>query len=389
MFINTIIQAALLLLSCLPFLASSRSIPNPLAQRGLELSPRAVQVQAVKVEATPASDNHYSRVTRLSDGSILLAYTHFNDKERTIQVLKSTNNGASFQPWGEIAHRTSGDMDNVFLQEVGSTSPPTVLAAFRNHDKTDDNKAYTHFRITVCRSEDGGKNWKFLSQAHEFPAQPNADGFAPGIWEPFMRIGADGNIQMTFSKELAKDDQQTFRTTSKDGSRWSPAVNLKVHKDDVKLRDGMQGIVKVKDQKDGRDALVMVFETTRRGEHVFSVEYAVSYDDGATYPERGLVYAPAGDKKNAGSPQIVNLGDKGLAVLFMTDESTPTQDWPAIAQIKGLTSAGLKGGKIAWGTRPEVVGNANSQWPGLLSFNGKILGVFDNDGVVQGRFLSW
>ncbi|KAK9769882.1 putative Sialidase [Seiridium cardinale] len=383
MFMAPSLQTALLLLlSCLPFLASCRSIPKVEYQ---DLSSRNLSTTSIKIQPIQASNNSYVRAVQLSDNSLLLSYTHSDGAARTIEILRSTDDGQSFKPYGEIAHRDSNaDMDNAFLLEVGHTKPPTVLAAFRNHDQNDDGD-YTWFRITVCRSKDGGKSWKFASQAVEFSAE-STDGL--GVWEPFMRIGEGGKIEMTYSGELAADNQETFKTVSENGSTWSRPVNLKVHDESKKLRDGMQGIVKVKDQKNGTDALVMVFETTTRGESMFNVEYAVSYDGGSNYTDRDVVYMPA-DTKQAGSPQVVNVGDHGLAVLFMTDESTSTQDWPSVAQVKSVTSDGLKDGKIEWSTTPEIVGDGDSHWPGLLGFDGKVFGTYDRSGAIQGKFLDF
>lgn len=65
-------------------------------------------------------------------------------------------------------------------------------------------------------SFNGGKDWTYLSQAAEKPTAPN------GLWEPFMRIGRRGEIQMTFSQELSHIDQDTMFLTSDDrGKTWS------------------------------------------------------------------------------------------------------------------------------------------------------------------------
>lgn len=378
MFIHYLLQPVLLLVAYSPFLASSRSIPNSIRYQ--------VSAKAVEVETVQASGNSYARTLKLSDGTLLLGYAHESGTARTLEVSISKNDGQSFEPYSQITHRDShADLSNLFLIEVGSTNPPTVLAAFRNHDK-DDNDKFTYFRITICQSLDGGKTWEYLSQAVEFSAD-STDGW--GVWEPFMRIGDDGNIQLTYSGELSAHNQETFRTISSDGKSWSTPVDLQIHKESEQLRDGMQGIIKVKDQKDQRDALVMVFETTTRGEHAFNVEYAVSYDDGATYAARGNLYTPADAGRQAGSPQIINTGGDNLAVVFMTDEDMGSPNWPDVAQVKAVTSSGLKAGTIEWTTTPQVVGDGNSHWPGLLQFDGKVLGTFDQNGVVKAQIIDF
>ncbi|KAH6660929.1 Sialidase [Truncatella angustata] len=381
---NSVLKTAFgVLLSYLPSLASSRSIP--ISSRDVSTGALS-KITPIKIETAQDSNNAYARATQLSDGSLLLGYAHFDGAARTIEVTRSNDGGKSFEPFGTIAHRDSNvDMDNTFLLEIGQTNPPTVLAAFRNHDKNDDGD-YTWFRITVCISDDGGKNWEYASQAVDFSAESSR---GMGVWEPFMRVGNDGKIQLTYSRELATDNQETFRTISENGKSWSTPVNLKVHKETETLRDGMQGIVKVHDAATEKEALVMVFETTSRGYHDFNIEYAVSYDDGATYGDRGVVYIPATGKQ-AGSPQIAAVGNNRLAVLFMTDESTTTQDWPNVAQVKSvISSEGLKDGKIEWSTTPQLIGDGDSHWPGLLRFDDKVMGMYDQDGVVEAKILNY
>ncbi|KAI0131885.1 dehydrogenase-like protein [Xylariales sp. AK1849] len=394
MFSQTFSQVALLLLT-LPLVSFGRSIPSrdvaiPLSNR--DITPRDINIESVNIKTAQASDDHYPRATRLSDrgNSILLGYAHFDGKARTIQVVRSTDDGKSFRPFGQVATRPSNaDMDNAFLLEVPGTKGQTILIAFRNHDK-DDNGVYTQFRITVCQSKDGGKTWKYLSQAAEIT--PTADNQL-GIWEPFMRIGNDGKIQLTYSKELATKDQETFRVISPDGGRtWSDPVNLRVHSTDIELRDGMQGITSVKDSHNHKEALVMVFETTRHT--TYSVEYAVSYDDGATYAHRGVVYEPP-KGKNAGSPQITS-GKDGLICLFMTDDdvSAADQSWPSVAKVKAVTATELNDGKVTWTTSPKTIGDNNSHWPGLTTIGHKAFGVFDqgtsdSGTAIKGHFLSW
>ncbi|KAK8032736.1 BNR/Asp-box repeat domain protein [Apiospora arundinis] len=373
---RSFLLGAVLLLSQLPSLVQGRAIGDHSAYAKRDILQEHVSITNLQINA-PTSGT-YPRVTTIADGSLLMAYTEITGGEHILHVLRSTNRGQSFEPYGEIA-RGSGDVDNPFLHQVPGSN--RILAAFRNHDKNGD--AYTYFRITVCGSDDGGKNWQFLSQADEFSAS-STNGL--GDWEPFIRDGADGQLQLTYSKELAPDNQETFRVLSGNGGdSWTVPVNLQIHSPSEHLRDGMQGIASIRDA-DGRDALVIVMETTRHG--TFSVEYAVSYDDGASYGNRGVVYVPP-EGRNAGAPQIANIEGKGLVTVFMTDEDSTPGQWANIAKVKASVSPGLSGGQMTWGQPTEVSGE-NSKWNGALDIGGgQVMVVYERNGSPAGSILSW
>ncbi|RMJ25859.1 hypothetical protein PHISP_03285 [Aspergillus sp. HF37] len=291
----------------------------------------------------------YPRLAGLSDGSILSSFTRREGNKRVLQVAKSTNGGQSFADFAEVT-RGAGDVDNMYLLEV---APSIVLAAFRNHEIGPAGPK--HFRITVCGSSDGGKSWRFLSQAAE-------KGAPFGLWEPFMRLGRKGEVQLTYSQEFAPDNQNTMRVISHDqGKTWSKPECVEGARE--RLRDGMNGIAQTTDN--GRDALVMVFETTRYG--TFNLEAAVSYDDGASWHHRHEVYVPPRGH-NAGSPQIASWADGSLAVIFMTDEDSQKVEWTKNASTKVVFSGAPHGGKLHW-TRPTIICPMASSWPGIMALD--------------------
>ncbi|KAI0095866.1 glycoside hydrolase family 93 protein [Daldinia grandis] len=320
----------------------------------------------------------YPRLARLADGGVLSASAYTTNGLRTIRIARSDDDAATFNEIGTVA-QSSGDLDNAFLIQLSSG---TILAAFRNHDK-DANGRHTYFRITVCKSTDGGRTWAFLAHA----AQQAADstGFN-GLWEPFVRIGKDGAIQLTYSGELSQSNQETFRTLSHDGgATWSTPVNLRLHSTDQQFRDGMQGIVPIRDTN-GQDALVMVFEV-KDGAN-FHLATVTSYDDGATWAKRNVIYRPS--EHNAGAPQIATIG-KGLAVAFMTDEDLPTDQlhWADKADIKVIFSSELNNGNLKWTTQKFHLSEDSSYWPGTFQRgNNNIMAVYERGGVPYGRIIT-
>ncbi|KAL2192665.1 glycoside hydrolase family 93 protein [Corynascus similis CBS 632.67] len=322
----------------------------------------------------------YPRLCRLSDGSILAGFTSFlPGGQRALTIVRSTDEARTFQPHGEVT-RSFNDCDNLFLLELppkAGAGTSTILAAFRNHD-LDRNGAHTYFRITVCRSTDGGRTWSFLSQAFEKPAPF-------GLWEPFLRMGADGReVQLYFSMELAMNDQDTMLVHSPDGgATWT--TPRRVTGGGEALRDGMVGLAEARDCERGSGALVLVMETTRLG--TFSVEAVVSFDDGHTFGCRQVVYA-ARKGRNAGAPQIAAFADGSVAVVFMTDEDEYSEPkWPRGAKIKAVFGTLMADGKLLWNPA-QVVGDAMCSWPGIMRIaDDAAVAVYETSASIRGRIL--
>jgi Neuraminidase (sialidase) len=170
------------------------------------------------------------------------------------------------------------------------------------------------------------------------------------------------------------------------GATWSTGTDLLIHPTSQGLRDGMNGIAAVTDSGNKKAALVMVFETNPKA--TFNIEYAVSYDDGATWGNRNTVYVPASGK-NAGAPQITLVGSR-LVAVFMTDESTSTQDWPNVADVKTVSAAGgLVNGKITWDTTAQLVSSSPSHWPGVITIGTQAFSFFDNNAIIEGKLITF
>ncbi|KAI1774325.1 glycoside hydrolase family 93 protein [Hypoxylon cercidicola] len=330
-------------------------------------------------ESQLAPAGTYPRLARLSDGGILSISSYTDGNDRVLRVARSDDDGATFATISEVARSAGGDLDNGFLLQLPSGA---VLAAFRNHDKNADG-AYTYFRITVCRSDDGGRTWTFAAQAAETAA--SASGFN-GLWEPFMRLGKDGGVQLTYSGELSQTNQETFRTLSYDGgATWSAPVNLRLHGENQQFRDGMQGIAATRDAASGQDALVMVFEV--KDGDFFYVSTVTSYDDGNTWGSRNTIFRPS--QHNAGAPQIATIGGN-LAVVFMTDEDTTgALDWPAKADIKMIFSSELRDGQVTWDSQTMQISQDSSYWPSAFQkTSDSIIAVYERGNVPRGRTIS-
>ena len=198
----------------------------------------SVAVSPVADRVVVDSGGTYMRTTVLADGSLIGGYAASDGANRVLRVVKSTDGGDSWQRIGVVdsALATARQIDNAFPLALPDGR---ILYSFRNHDKNKDG-AITFYRITVCVSEDGGKTWSFLSQVDERAVASNKNG----LWEPFLRVAKDGNIQAYYSAENNASDQDNLMKTSTDGGRtWGPAIT--VSGAGVASRDGMIGVADV------------------------------------------------------------------------------------------------------------------------------------------------
>ncbi|RDW87965.1 hypothetical protein BP5796_03659 [Coleophoma crateriformis] len=332
---------------------------------------RAGNDPTVSGAAVSMNGGTYPRATRLADGSILAAHTVISGDENIISILRSTNNGDSWDDWGTV-EQGIGDIDNPFLVQLPSGR---VLCAFRNHSL--DGTVYTVFRITICYSDDNGVTWAYLSQ----PASDPGPGPANGLWEPFMRISSisSNTLQLYYSRVNAEDDQDSLMRTSTDGgATWSLAATITG--DGVTARDGMTGVAEFPALSGN---LVIIFEskdTSAGGTGLFTVNSCTSSDDGVTWStSRNRVYTPTGTSNNAGAPQIINID----GASFMTDEDTSENDWPHGADAKILTSTD----GINWSEKTTVM-PVQSYWPGLLALDDTSFLLMADHGGAQSQLVT-
>ncbi len=316
----------------------------------------------------------YPRANYLSNGNLIGAYTAFPDGvNQVLTLVTSTDSGATWTKTGTAASKpiADGTLDNPFPFQLPSGR---VLLAFRTHT-IDSAGNFLFYRIDISYSDDLGANWKFLSEPVVITANPN---FKNGVWEPFIRLGADGTtLQLYYSRELGDIDQNNFVITSTDGGvSWSAETTVSGGVEVT--RDGMVGVAELT-EGNGQN-LIAVFESNTNG-GPFSVYSVTSSDGGANWGNRRPVYQPAAGK-NAGAPQVINVGGT-LVASFMTDEDVTAQDWPtnAAGKLKVSTDGGA-----SWTNKFQVFA-PQSQWPGLLRLNGQdaFLYLISNNGVVRAQ----
>lgn len=313
------------------------------------------------------ADGTYPRAERLADGSLLGVYTHHGGGNTTITTVKSTDNGASWTPIGKIDEGPTAtrEIDNGYVHQLPNGK---IVAGFRNHDKN-PNGGFLHFRITVCGSEDGGVTWNFLSQAAEFGAGVLGD------WEPFLQTALDGSLQIYYSHENALDDQDSLLRRSTDGGvTWTDAQTISGA--DVTARDGMLGVARIAEDSPTK---VAIFESGAGG---FTVHTVRSEDDGATWGDRSLVYAPADKSKNAGAPQIIRVGSK-LVASFGNNEAGG--DWPTGALEIMVSSDGGK----SWADK-MTVHDSPALWSGMVTLDDtSFLALYESGGTSYAQKLSF
>ena len=300
-------------------------------------------------EAVAIGPGTYPRATKLSDGTLLGAYTDARGDNTTIVTTHSKDNGASWKLSGHVdtGPKSTKDVDNPFLHELPDGK---ILCAFRNHDRA--GSGYNFYRITVCVSEDKGATWKYLSTPASDPAGPT------GNWEPFIQQALDGSLQLYYSRENSGTDQDSLlRRSTNGGKTWSSAQVISGA--GVTTRDGMLGVAHT--PNNNSPSKVAIFETGNPAlGQPFSVWTVRTEDDGKTWSSaRTPVYQPTGH--NAGAPQIIRVGTK-LIASFGTDEEGG--NWPAGA-IKVMSSS--DGGKT-WGEKTTVV-KQPAFWAGLLALD--------------------
>ncbi|KAL9634434.1 MAG: hypothetical protein Q9164_004093, partial [Protoblastenia rupestris] len=302
----------------------------------------------------------YPRAHKLSDpempnDSIVGVHTAFSRSDNIIQVVTSADDGRSWKYRGEVTRGPSNAsfVDHAYILQLPNKK---LICAFSNHSKDPRSGKMLYYRITVHISHDYGSTWYFHSNAETKPATslPN------GMWEPFLR-NAHNSTQIYWSQELADDDQDLVMKTSPNlGKTWNPTITT-VAGSSIRSRDGMAGITTI-----SNTTIIAVFESHQHGQ--FTIKSVTSPNDGKTWSNRALVYAPSGGEfSSAAAPQIANVGGL-LCVSFLTNEDDGPKG-PTATSFDKTTAVKLVvsgDGGLSWGNK-ITVGRAMSLWAGLLS----------------------
>lgn len=353
--------------------ASPQGLLQPLPPQGfgaLECLP--VSASNASAEIYPAGDpvsleptGVYLRASGSVEDGLYLGYAVREGFTKVLRAYRSTDGGGSWQRLGDVERgdNRTRELDNAFplVLPVGfpgtgdgtgtggwNTSnstgngdgteedhhnhhPGRILYAYRNHDRSLNNTLgvpdnYTFYRLTVSASDDGGRSWAFLSHI-DTRAANNGSANLNGLWEPFLRVAADGvTLQAYYSAENDAGDQDSLMRESSDGGRTWGGRRIVSGAGRVRSRDGMVGVAKLGGGGDvdrgGETRLILLFETTESGR--FDMRRVMSADDGRTWPvgTRARVYDPLDEERQASAPAgVVNVGGT-LVAGFMTNEGT-------------------------------------------------------------------
>ncbi|KAK3952366.1 Sialidase [Pseudoneurospora amorphoporcata] len=345
--------------------AQSQTPPQPQGNIRVAAAPIQIDPDGVYIRASPLYDSNSGQP---DTSRIIAGYAANSGTDRVLRTSLSTDSGASWSPLGEVTRLPNdgtSDLDNAMPLALPSGR---ILFAFRNHSlalnpSSPTGFSYTQYRLDVCSSSDGGATWSFLSHIDERPASPDPNQLN-GLWEPFLRLAADGRtIQAFYSSENSRGDQDNLMRFSTDaGATWSDPPILVSSSSEADSRDGMTGVSSVSSSPCRQSELICVFETTSPS-GVFSIARVLSHDDGKTWGERETVYTAKGGKW-AGAPQVHLVGD-ALVTSFLTNEGTELEKIDG-AYTKVVVS---KDQGNTWTEQAQTVAGVGSHWPGLFSLN--------------------
>lgn len=412
--------------------ASPQGLLQPLPPQGfgaLECLP--VSASNASVEIYPAGDpvtleptGVYLRASGSVDGRLYLGYAVREGFTKILRAYRSTDGGGSWQRLGDVERgdNRTRELDNAFplvlpagfpgtegvvgaggwntsnstgngngTEEDQHRHPGRILYAYRNHDRSPNNTLgvpdnYTFYRLTVSASDDGGRSWAVLSHI-DTRAANNGSASLNGLWEPFLRVAADGvTLQAYYSAENDAGDQDSLMRESRDGGRTWGLKRVVSGAERVRSRDGMVGVARLGGgghvDRGGETRLILLFETTESGR--FDMRRVMSPDDGQTWPveTRARVYDPLDEERQASAPAgVVNVGGT-LVAGFMTNEGTNSSGTvPGDFKVVSSVDDGETWSESVLIAREAI-------WPGLYSLGrDRFLAMYSFD-THQGEYVA-
>jgi hypothetical protein len=298
----------------------------------------------------------YPRATLMPDGSLFGVFESGVGGAMGVIAKVSNDNGQTWTAKGTVATapvtpgRTLGNPSVVRLADG------TLLAAYRHHNPGAG--GITNFRLLVSASTNGGATWAFRGEIQVYGSAKD------GLWEPFLFVTPKGTLQAYYARERDNYRSQDIvvRTSRDGGKTWgSEAIAATTNGS----RDGMPGVTALAD-----GSLLAVFESQRQPgvNNNFVVRGVQSADDGRTWTNRHIIFAPKDATRNAGAPQVTTLRDGRVVVSFMTNDGVTTAArWPGGADTRIVVAdrAAFRG--MAYAPRTTTVARAASYWPGFVS----------------------
>jgi len=255
-------------------------------------------------------------MTKVSNGRIIGG----RSTGHTIEVWGTTNKGSDWSLIGTVASNSEINYGDIMLLALPNV--PIVYCAFREEN------LYKQFKVTICRSDNGGINWVYDSTVI------NWQNLFVGA--PWLFLAQNGDLQCYYySEPLASNNgspgNQWIAMQGRNGIRgeWNKYGIVTVSRD-VNIykvcRDGMASVIDL-----GNNRIMVVtegVEDQENGRMRANVIRAIqSFNGGKTwdYNGRRIVYQSKIDTKtkrrfNAYCPMGIRIGNGPVGVVFCTDE---------------------------------------------------------------------
>jgi len=220
----------------------------------------------------------------------VLAFVEAKHPPAPLTVLRSTDHGKTWQPQETVIHPDkNGNVPSMCMNEHGITlrhgeHKGRLLRPSRWYAGKNERARWPQHYTNAVYSDDGGKTW----QASDlFPAM--------GTGEATVAELSDGRIYYNSRRHWAEpgaNPRRRWTAMSEDGgATWKDLAICEVLPDGDQVRDYglMAGLVRLPVR--GRDVLIFSNIESPEGRHHGSVW--ASFDGGATWPVKRLVYGGA------------------------------------------------------------------------------------------------